>query len=120
TAPHPVNHRDSLWFRRTIETGAPAVGNFQTNPVNGRQIITFSMPLKNPDGSIAQIIFASLETAYIEGVIRLPSLPAGSTVTVIDQDGNLLIDHPAGSAAPGENMTHWPIAARAAAAATRF
>ena len=119
-APHPVNHRDAVWFKRTMQTGAPAVGNFQINPVNGKQIITFSMPLKNPDGSIAQIIFASLETAYIESVIRLPSLPAGSTVTVIDQDGNLLVDHPAGSATPGENMTHWPIAARGASAATRF
>ncbi len=112
--PYPVNHRDAVWFKRTMQTGTPAVGNFQINPVNGKQIITFSMPLKNPDGSIAQIIFASLETAYIESVIRLPSLPAGSTVSVIDQDGNLLVDHPAGSATPGENMTHWPIAARGA------
>ena len=92
-----VNVRDRSYFRRALEANALAVSDYQIGRIIGRPVVTFAHPLPGAADRPAGVVFAALDLAWLEErAVRL-GLPAGSTLTVIDPQGTVLLRTPNGS-----------------------
>ena len=89
-----VNIADRRYFQDALRAGAFAVGEYQIGRITGRATINFGMPVRSPDGSISGIAFAALDLAWLNRAVARTGLPEGSTLTVIDHRGTILVRHP--------------------------
>ncbi len=120
TPDHPIDHSKSVWFKRAMASGRFSVGDYQISPVTGAGVVMFSLPVKDQHGRISQILFFSLQADYLRRSIQMPDLPLQSSVTVIDQDGHVLVNQPQRGIKVGQDVSSWPIAKRAMSADQGF
>ena len=90
----PVSLADRGYFRDALATGKFAAGSFQIGRVTGQPSINFGYPLRDTNGAITHVLFLALSLDPMTGVASQASLPSGSTVTVFDKDGTILIRYP--------------------------
>ncbi|HXG03664.1 MAG TPA: ATP-binding protein [Candidatus Binatia bacterium] len=91
-----VNVRDRSYFRRALEANALAVSDYQIGRIIGRPVVTFAHPLPGAGDRPAGVVFAALDLAWLEERAARLGLPAGSTLTVIDPQGTVLVRTPNG------------------------
>ncbi len=89
-----VNVSDRTYFRRAIEANALAVSDYQVGRIIGRPVVTFGQPLTGPDGRPAGVVFAALDLAWLEQRAAHLGLRPGTTLTVIDRQGTVLLRWP--------------------------
>lgn len=70
------------------------VGEYRINPLNGRSIISFAAPVINEDGTVTRAIVATLDLAEQSTALSRTSMPAGSVITIVTNDGMLLLQEP--------------------------
>jgi len=56
---------DRTYFQRVVQTGDFAVGDFQTGRVNGRSSVNLAYPVRDDQGRIAGVVFASLDLGWL-------------------------------------------------------
>ncbi len=88
------NARDSSWFRRTVEAGAPFVSGFHYGGISGRPVMTLSQPGRDASGRIEIVAFASLDLGWLANFAAQTGLPPGSELSVIDPGGVVLAQYP--------------------------
>lgn len=76
---------DRDYFRRAMETGAPAAGSYQVGRLTGRQSLVFSRPLVTPDGAIRGVVFAAMDVRALADSLRGASAVPGSSVQLVDR-----------------------------------
>jgi PAS domain S-box-containing protein len=76
---------DRDYFRRAMETGAPAAGSYQVGRLTGRQSLVFSRPLAAPDGAIRGVVFAAMDVRSMADSLRGASAVPGSSVQLVDR-----------------------------------
>ena len=86
-----VSVRERVFFRRTVETKAFAVGVFYRNPITPRPGINLGCPLLGPDGTVRGVIWASLGLEWIADFVAGGGLPRDAVVLVVDKDGTVLM-----------------------------
>ncbi len=90
----PVNERDQAYFQRLLATKAFAGGDYEFGRVVGKPVLIFAYPLLGPDGSIQNVLYCSLDLAYINQLAASQSLPPDSVLNLIDHNGTLLVRQP--------------------------
>jgi PAS domain S-box-containing protein len=92
----PANQTDRQFFRRALETGAFAVGDFPAGQAAGKPIVNFGYPVFDSDGQVQAVVFAALDLDWISGFeSALPAqLPKGAMWTEIDRTGRILVRYP--------------------------
>ena len=92
----PVNVNDKPWFQRAIQTGEFTIGEYQVSPITNKDILGFLYPITNETGEIENVIFSSLDLAWLSQheVEIMQQLPAGTTLTKIDRNGIILSRQP--------------------------
>ncbi len=58
--------------------------------VNGQPVITGMLALHKPDGSFDGVVAISLDTHWIDYMMRASSLPKGAVVAVFDRSGKVM------------------------------
>jgi signal transduction histidine kinase/DNA-binding response OmpR family regulator/HPt (histidine-containing phosphotransfer) domain-containing protein len=86
-----VSVRERVFFRRTVETKAFAVGVFYRNPITPRPGINLGCPLLGPDGAVRGVIWASLGLEWIADFVAGGGLPRDAVVLVVDKAGTVLM-----------------------------
>ncbi len=90
----PVNLADRGYFRRAVERRDFAVGDYQIGRVTKRASVNFGYPVLDAAGEVRAVVFAALDLAWLSHVVTEARLPPGSSFTVIDRRGTVLVRQP--------------------------
>jgi hypothetical protein len=104
-----VTIADRPWFRRAMATGQPAVSGFATGRVTGRPVAVVMVPVREANGPIVGALGGSFDLRGLHRLFEVLRLSGGMTLTVVDGDGRVLSQVPAGEGWIGRPL---PAAAR--------
>jgi signal transduction histidine kinase len=83
---------DRSYFHLARETGRFAVGEFQIGSATERATLNMGYPLKDREtGQFLGVVFAALDLDWLNQLAARADLPDGSTLTVIDRKGTILV-----------------------------
>ena len=90
----PVSLKQREYFQRVLHTGRFAAGNFQIGAITGERTLNIGYPIRTLDDRIRGVVFAALDLRWLNRLAAETSLPARSTVAVLDAAGTVLARHP--------------------------
>jgi signal transduction histidine kinase len=105
----PLNVAEQDYFQRVLSTSEFAISDYQTNEVNGKANLSFGYPVINEANQIQAIVFASLDLTWLNQLAAEAQLPAGSTFTLIDRNGTILVRYPDPEAWVGRTVPEVPV-----------
>ncbi|HLF29124.1 MAG TPA: PAS domain S-box protein [Anaerolineae bacterium] len=100
----PVNVVDRPYFSRAVLTLNFSLGDYEYNRVTGQALLNFGYPVLDFNGRARVVIFATLDLAWLGQLASQAQLPQGSTFTVIDRRGAILLDYPTGEQRIGQTL----------------
>jgi PAS domain S-box-containing protein len=100
-------HRD--YFQQCLQTRDFAVSSFQRDSISGRATLDLGYPVLDEAGQVEAVIFASLDLTWLNRLAAEAQLPEGSTLTVIDRNGTILVRYPDPSEWIGQSLPEAPI-----------
>jgi len=102
----PPNAADQVWFRRAIETGDFAVGDYHVGRITGKPVLVLSNPAKNAAGETVAVVFAALDLQWLNRhkFDIEDQLPDDFTITQIDENGVVLSHQPESNQLPEQTM----------------
>ncbi len=104
-----VNLKDRLYFRRAVETGDFAMGEYQIGRITHVSSVNFGYPLVDNAGRITRVAFAALDLAWLSQLGAKAELPEGGTLTVVDAYGTVLAGWPDPEAWRGRSIANDPV-----------
>ena len=100
---------DQAYFQRVVQTHDFAMSDYQVDQISGKAILNFGYPILDEAGQIQAVIFAALDLSWLNQVATEAQLPAGSTFTVIDRNGTILVRYPDSAMWVGKSTPEAPI-----------
>jgi signal transduction histidine kinase len=104
------------WYQRAVATRTTAVGDFQISPVTGMPDVIIAQPLISPAGAIEGVVAAAISLEPLNDIAARASLPAGTTLTLMDRQRRILARYPYGNQWIGKELPQTPEAALFASA----
>ena len=92
-----VNAGDRSYFQRALQTRDFAIGDYQIGIITGQASINLAQPILDSTGQVQSVVFAALNLGWINRLAGQLQLPPGSTLTLVDRDGTILVHHPDGA-----------------------
>ncbi len=92
--PEPTNLADRAYVRRALAARDFAVGDYQVGRVTRQASVNVAYPVVDDDGTARGVVFAAIGLASLNQLVAEARLPEGSTLTVIDRQGTVLVRHP--------------------------
>jgi len=89
-----VSAADRTYFRRALETRDFSAGDYQIGRITGKPAINFGYPILSRTGSVQAVMFAALDLAWLNQLPAQMQLPAGTSLTLLDRNGVVLIRYP--------------------------
>ena len=83
-------------FRRALETRAFAIGGYVVGRITGRRTLHFTLPMYGREGELLGVLSAGLDLERLAADLGSSPLTPGSTLTLVDPDGHVLVDLPSG------------------------
>ncbi len=105
----PVNVADRSYFQRTLQERDFAIGDYQIGRVTGKPSLNFGYPIIDPSDTIQGVVFAALDLSWFNQLALEAQLPPGSTLTVIDPNGTILVRHPDSDQWVGQSLKEEPL-----------
>jgi signal transduction histidine kinase len=105
----PVNLADRNYFQRVLQTHDFAIGDFLCDHFSGKAALDFGYPVFGEAGQVQAVIFASLDLTWLNQLAAEAQLPKGSTFTVIDRNGTVLVRYPDPGMWVGQSVPEAPI-----------
>jgi len=103
-----VNAADRGWFQLAVQTRDFAIGDYQVGRITGKAGINFGYPILVPT-EVGAVVFAALDLAWLNKLVAKAQLPSGTTLTVIDRKGTILVRHPDPDKWVGKSMPETPL-----------
>src|SRR3989344_5586316 len=94
TYPQGTLLNDRLWFQGVVTRNDFAGGEFQIGRASGRPTVNFAYPVRDPQGQVVRIVFASLDLSWLNRTVEKVQLPEGGTFLVVDYTGTVLVRYP--------------------------
>jgi diguanylate cyclase len=86
----PLDLSDRAYYRRAVETGEFAAGDFQIGRVTDEATINFASPVPVEDAPPGRVVYAALPLVWLRTLATAATLPTGSTIAVVDPAGTVL------------------------------
>lgn len=99
-----VNLGRNALLQRAMETGDFVIGDLQQFGNWRRQALMLGAPTVTESGAVQGILFAALDTRWIEQLAAESNLPAGMTLTLLDSKGTILTRLPDAEKWAGRRM----------------
>jgi len=97
-----VNVADRAYFKAaTVDGGGFSIGGYQAGRASVRDGIDIGQPVRDADGKVVAVVFAGLDIGRVGDLAGSTPRPPGVTFTLLDRDGVVLAQHPAGAARVG-------------------
>lgn len=81
-------------FMKTKKMMGFYVGKYRISTINNNEIITASYPIRDVNNDFGGIVFVSFDLRRFNTLAQRVKLPAGYTMTVLDQDATVVARHP--------------------------
>jgi PAS domain S-box-containing protein len=97
STPAPVDSVDFVgrdFFRHLLQGHTFAIGEHADPAFGGERTLDFGYPILEESGQVRAVLFASLSLNWLRQLATEAQLPAGSTFTLIDQNGTILVRYP--------------------------
>jgi signal transduction histidine kinase len=85
---------DRVYFRRALETGDFAIGEYQVGRITRQATVNFGYPVVDDTGRVRGVVFAALDLAWLNQLARQAGMPPETMLTVIDRNGTILSRYP--------------------------
>ena len=83
---------DRLYFRTARDTLKFTMGEYQVGRITGKASVNLAQPLKDPEtGRFIGVVYVALDLNWLNQLAARSDLPDGSTFTVLDRQGNILV-----------------------------
>ena len=105
----PSNVTGQSYFQQTLQTRDFTISDYQIDRASGKATLNFGYPVLDEFGQPQAVVFASLDLGWLNQLAAGSQLPAGSTFTVIDRNGTVLVRYPDPEAWVGRSVTEAPI-----------
>ena len=104
----PENAADQSWFRRAVESGDFAVGDYHVGRITKKSVLVMAYPYRIVGDDQAAVVFAALDLKWLSRyIIKIESqLPEGFTITQIDKNAVVLARQPDTEQWVGRSMIH--------------
>ena len=89
-----VNYADRDWFQRAMQTRAFTIGSFVIGRITGKPSLPMAYPILDPHGQPQAMVVIALDLGWVSAMSAELDLPPGSTVTLVDTQGNVLGRYP--------------------------
>ncbi len=106
----PVDASSRRWFRRAVETGEFAIGDYQIGLVTGVASVHFAYPIFQGN-ELTGVVFAALPLTWLQRHIAGADLPPGSRVLVLDGNATVMASYPEGPDLIGQSLAGTRLAA---------
>jgi PAS domain S-box-containing protein len=105
----PINlaHRD--YFQQILQTHEFAISSFQSDSISDRATLDVGYPILDEAGQVQAVVFAALDLTWLNQLAAQAQLPEGSTLTVIDRNGTILVRYPEPDLWVGHTLPEAPI-----------
>ncbi len=90
----PVNVSDRSYFRAALTERTLTMGEYQIGRVTHKAAINFAYPVVNASGRVRGVVFAALDLSWLKHLMSQLDLPAGASLTVIDNHKTVLARYP--------------------------
>jgi hypothetical protein len=104
-----VSVADRTYFRQAVETRDFATGDYQIGRITGKPTLNFGLPVLDAGGEVEWVVFASLDLAWLNEFAAEAQLPEGSTLTVVDRFGTVLVYFPDPDQWVGRSFAREPV-----------
>lgn len=85
---------DRLYFQAATNTRSFALGEYQIGRITRKATFNVGYPVIDPGGELRAVLYAALDLAWLKSMLTNSTLPAGSSLTVVDRHGVTLVRHP--------------------------
>ena len=83
---------DRTYFQLARDTQKFAVGEYQVGRLTGRPTLNMAHPIKDREtGAFLGVVFVALDLNWLNQMAARAELPDGSTLTVLDRNGTILV-----------------------------
>src|SRR5262245_24245754 len=91
-------------FHRAMKGQGFAIGEYQVEPVSGKQFLDVALPLYNRAGDVSAVILTAVDLEWLGDSIGAQLLPEGSVVSLVRADGILAARYPHLQAVVGKSI----------------
>lgn len=92
--PAQLDVHERFYFREALRTNALATGEFAIGKSAGAKAVHFGFPLQDTQGRPVGVAFAPLNLQWLAEQLSARALPPGSSVTITDRNGTVLVRLP--------------------------
>lgn len=85
---------DRSYFQRATNTLKFSVGDYQIGRITGRPTLNMAYPVKDGRGELKYVLYAALDLNWISTLVGRNDLPEGSSLTIVDRNGVILVRYP--------------------------
>ncbi len=105
----PVNLADRAFFQRAMQKLDVTIGDYQADRVTGRSTLDLGRPVLDEAGQVQAVVLASLDLTWLNDLAAAVQLPEGSTLTMFDRNGTVLVRYPNPASWVGHSVPEAPI-----------
>src|SRR4030043_1403028 len=100
----PFNYSDPPWFQRLLKTRDFVIGEYLIGRVSGKPLITLAHPVLDDIGNLKAILGWGVDLEWRNKTVVKNKLQEGTSVSVIDSDGTVLLRYPEPEKYVGKSM----------------
>ena len=104
TVSGPVDVSGQTYFENAVQTLSFSLGDYQIDRAKGQTVLNVGYPVLDFNGRVRLVLFASLDLGWLNQLASQAQLPPGSTFTVADRQGKILIRYPGGVPLIGDTL----------------
>ncbi|MFC6671853.1 cache domain-containing protein [Marinobacterium aestuariivivens] len=105
----PVNLADRSYAIGALRTRDFAIGDYQIGRITGKAAVNFGSPVLDDEGGLQGIVYAALDLAWLEKQAAQAGLEPGTSLTLLDRNGTILVHYPSAQQAPGTSVAETPL-----------
>lgn len=95
---------DRAYVRRAIATREFAIGDYQMGRLTKQATINVAQPVLDEGKRVQAVVFAAIDLGSLNRFVTETKLPEGSTLTVVDHNGTVLVRYPEGEQWVGRSI----------------
>jgi PAS domain S-box-containing protein len=107
----PIDVSGETFFQDAVQTLSFSLGDYEIDQAKGQTVLKAGYPALDFNGGVRLVLFASLDLGWLNQLASQAQLPPGSTFTVTDRQGTILIQHPGDDHPIGQTLDRLILAA---------
>ncbi len=101
----PIHFGDRAYFQNVLNGSHLSISEVIHSRINGQWIIVFARPVKDQQGQLRAILAIGVQLEHFQNALRTNSLPDGSIVRVVNEDGIVLAQSADGPSWIGRDLS---------------